>query len=353
MLNDSKHSLFHDTTQTLDETTSLFTHIYIETKARNHKRTKQILEQFPNAVLIEITHYKDIFNRSHQNYPLQKQHKNLILAVKEHQLIYEGAPVCQNFGNTHFYYTSSMMNCIYDCEYCYLQGMYPSANVVVFVNLEDIFTQVKSLLSKHPIYLCISYDTDLLAMEQILGYVRAWLEFARTQEGLTIELRTKSANFTAIQDCMPLDRFLLAWTLSPETIVTSYEHLTPSLESRLKAIKTAQESGWNVRLCFDPIIDINDWNVCYQHMLDTVCSYVKMDDIYDVSIGVFRVSSGYLKTMKRQRPDSVIIQYPYENDHGVSHYGTIRSNELITTMKQKLEHIVPEEKIFIWKENEK
>ena len=35
------------------------------------------------------------------------------------------------------------MNCVFDCEYCYLKGMYPSANLVVFVNLEDIFAEVE------------------------------------------------------------------------------------------------------------------------------------------------------------------------------------------------------------------
>mgnify|MGYP006970641936 FL=1 len=30
-----------------------------------------------------------------------------------------------------------MMNCIYDCSYCYLKGMYPSGHMVLFVNIED------------------------------------------------------------------------------------------------------------------------------------------------------------------------------------------------------------------------
>ena len=52
-----------------------------------------------------------------------------------------------------FDYTSCMMNCVFDCEYCYLKGMYPSGNVVLFVNLDDIFDEVYKLLQKHP---CIS-----------------------------------------------------------------------------------------------------------------------------------------------------------------------------------------------------
>ncbi len=63
------------------------------------------------------------------------------------------------------------MNCIFDCAYCYLKGMYPSANIVVFVNLEeDIFAEVERVLENHPLYLCVSYDTDLLALEPLIGF---------------------------------------------------------------------------------------------------------------------------------------------------------------------------------------
>ena len=31
------------------------------------------------------------------------------------------------------YYFSHMLNCIYDCKYCFLQGMYNSANYVLFI----------------------------------------------------------------------------------------------------------------------------------------------------------------------------------------------------------------------------
>ena len=117
----------------------------------------------------------------------------LILAKKEGQLIYDGSRECQNFGNEHFYYTSCMMNCLFDCEYCYLQGMYPSADVVIFMNIEDIFDEVDRLLYEHEVYLCVSYDTDLIALEAITGYCRRWIEYARGKQGLTIEIRTKAS----------------------------------------------------------------------------------------------------------------------------------------------------------------
>ena len=84
---------------------------------------------------------------------------------------------------------------MYDCEYCYLKGMYPSGNLVIFVNLEDIFAETKRRLAGRPMYLCVSYDTDLAAVEPITGYVSEWVKFVRAQNvgcrgQVKIELRS-------------------------------------------------------------------------------------------------------------------------------------------------------------------
>ena len=83
-----------------------FSHIYVEKSVRNHARTQNILDKFPSAQIIEIGHYKDVFCRSRQNIRLQHCAQKLILAARQGTLLYEGAPVCQRFGNEHFYYVS-------------------------------------------------------------------------------------------------------------------------------------------------------------------------------------------------------------------------------------------------------
>ncbi len=108
------------------------------------------------------------------------------------------------------------MNCIYDCEYCYLKGMYPSANVVLFVNLEDIFAEVERLLEQHSVYLCVSYDTDLLAVEPVIGYTAEWMRFTTEHENLTIEVRTKSANVHYFKQQAVTERVIFAFTMSPQ-----------------------------------------------------------------------------------------------------------------------------------------
>lgn len=325
-----------------------FTHIYVEEEILNHPRTRQILNRFSNAQIISITHYKDVFNRTHQSFIHQKNSPNLIIAKKHGELIFHGAPVCQGFGEEYFYYTSSIMNCLYDCEYCYLQGMYPSANLVVFVNLEDIFSSVTKLLQEHKVYLCISYDTDLLALEGLFGFVSSWCEFAMHHPDLTIEIRTKSANQKALRALPVLPNVIYAFTLSPETVIESYEHGTPSLFSRIEAIKTALSLGHLVRLCFDPMIYVANYKNVYEEFFDYLWTQISPDMIRDISLGVFRVSKDYLKRMRKQRPQSAIIQYPYEPEEGVAHYGRDTTKEMMNFAYQKLLECFDKERIFIW-----
>lgn len=330
-----------------------FSHIYVEKAVKDHPRTKRILQKFPQANIIFIDHYKDVFCRKRQNFILQQKTQNLILGTKQGNLIYKGAPVCQNFGNENFYYASCIMNCIYDCEYCYLKGMYPSGNMVIFVNLEDIFDEVRNHLKKHAMYLCISYDTDMLAMEPVAGYTKEWISFAETQinlwERLKIEIRTKSADSRFWQTHSPVPGIIYAITLSPQAVIDAYEHKTPSLKQRLASAKEAIQRGFPVRLCFDPMLYCKGWELQYSEMLKRVFAEINMNKIEDVSVGTFRVSQDYLKKMRKNQPGSAVVQFPYQNDGGVYHYSKELTEQMEGFLTDNLKKELPENKIFLWK----
>lgn len=327
-----------------------FSHIYVEKSVRNHFRTQEILAKFPQARVIEINHYKDVFCRSRQSYTLQHRSQNLILAEKQGELLYEGAQVCQSFGNEYFYYTSCMMNCVFDCEYCYLKGMYPSANIVVFVNLENIFAEVEQMLRRHPLYLCVSYDTDLLALEQVIGYAKKWCDFTQKHDNLKIEIRTKCANKLFFQRVRPIQSVIYAFTLSPQAVIEAYEHKTPPLKERLSCASEAIQAGCPVRLCFDPMIYLPEWKKHYEEMLEMVFDAVELAEIIDVSVGTFRVSQDYLKKMRKQEPDSAAVWFPFQNENGFYHYPDELMEQMEGFLIERLEKKISKEKIFRWKE---
>ncbi|MDE6924039.1 MAG: radical SAM protein [Acetatifactor sp.] len=327
-----------------------FSHIYVERAVRDHVRVQTILAKFPQAEVIEIGHYKDVFCRSRQSYRLQHRTQKLILAARQGTLLYEGAPVCQSFGNQYFYYTSCVMNCVFDCEYCYLKGMYPSANMVIFVNLEDFFAETERVLESHSLYLCVSYDTDLLALEQIIGYAREWRDFAAEHEGLKIEIRTKCANHSYVRNVMPVPGVIYAFTLSPQRIIEAFEHHTSSLEERLSCAAELIRAGCPVRLCFDPMIYLPDWEQCYAGMLEQVYEIIDFEKLVDVSVGSFRISQDYLKNMRKQEPESAVVWFPFQKEKGYCHYPDDLMEQMEAFLTESLETRISGEKIFRWRE---
>lgn len=325
-----------------------FSHIYIERKVLQHPRTEQILAQFPNGRRIVIEHYKDVFCRRGQNPEQQIEAKALILAEKTGTLVYDGAKVCQSFGNEYFYYTSCVMNCLYNCEYCYLKGMYPSGHMVVFVNIEDIFAEVEDILKEHSAYICVSYDTDLMGIENIVHYVKLWIDFCKKHDNLKIEIRTKCGR-KDLWEKYPVDKnVIFAFTISPEYIVEHCEHHTSSMMMRLESAKAALEQGFSVRLCFDPMIYCPNWQSHYEQMMDMVVQMINMSELTDVSIGSFRISQDYLKKMRRNAPTSQVVQFPYQNVRGVYQYPPELLEKMENFLVEYLKKFVPEDKIFRW-----
>ena len=337
-----------------------FQHIYVEEAILQSPDVERVLRKFPKAKVIPIKHYKDVFNRKKQGRLAQSRSRKLILAKKEGQRLYDGAVVCQDFSESHFCYTSLLMNCPFHCAYCYLQGMYPSSNLVMFLNLEDYFSDCKKWIAeKGSLYLCISYDTDLLAMEGVYPYVEEFARFLNQENALRIEVRTKAGGeglWRKMQK-LPLSsdarkRMIFAFTLSPEEIIEEAEEGSARLSSRIFAIQKALEEGYLVRLCFDPMIYHPRWKELYGDLLQEVFEKIPMEQIHDCSVGSFRISESYLKAMGKALPSSPHTQFPYENTGGYYHYPKELMEEMEGFLYSRLQEKLPKEKIFRWDSQE-
>ena len=333
-----------------------FQHIYVEEAILQSPDVERILRKFPKAKVIPIKHYKDVFNRKKQGRLAQSRSRKLILAKKEGQRLYDGAVVCQDFSESHFCYTSLLMNCPFHCAYCYLQGMYPSSNLVMFLNLENYFSDCRKWIAeKGSLYLCISYDSDLLAMEGIYPYVEEFARFLNQENALRIEVRTKAGGegLWRKMQRLPLSsdarkRMIFAFTLSPEEIIEEAEEGTARLSSRIFAIQKALEEGYLVRLCFDPMIYHPRWKELYGALLQEVFEKIPMEQIHDCSLGSFRISESYLKAMGKALPHSPHTQFPYENTGGYYHYPKELMEEMEGFLYSRLQEKLPKEKIFRW-----
>lgn len=287
-----------------------FDRIYIEESIFSSERTKQISDKFPNAKIVKIPHYKNIFNRNKQNFSAQQNGKNLILAKATGNLVYKGSDYCNAFGFDKFYYCSTVMGCVYNCEYCYLQGIYPSANIVAFVNTEDFFEEIEKKTNGESALVCCSYDSDILALDSVLGTVKKWIEFAQKHSEITLEIRTKSANILPLEQ-KPLQNVIIAYTVSPESVSREYEGASPSLKARLTAADMLAKNGWRVRLCMEPVLVPIVPKSEYIALADIILRYCNSVKYEDIVVGEFRMNKSCYNKIAAQKYYSKLFHNPY------------------------------------------
>ena len=120
----------------------LMTFVYIEEEVRDHPKTLEVIEKINPCQIISIERHGEVFNRKSQNFRLQKRGPSFILAKKYGTCVYP-TPATYGIGAKENYYFSHLLNCPFDCRYCFLQGMYRSASFVLFVNYQDFQTAIE------------------------------------------------------------------------------------------------------------------------------------------------------------------------------------------------------------------
>jgi len=312
--------------------------VYVEAGILNDQNTRLILNNLNKPKVITINHYKDVFNQSGTQWRVQKAAQKIILAQRTDNFYYKGSDITPAFGFDNFYYNTLALNCIYDCDYCYLQGMFNGAHLVLFVNNNSFISKTAELVNseKKPVYMALSYDTDLLAIEHFYPYCKEWILFCATMPNLFVEIRTKSANTTALKKLTPNNNIILAWTLSPQTVIKRFEPRTPSMNARIKAIGQAIAMGWRVRICIDPILNFSGWKEAYSHMIDLLNLQINLNHADSYSLGVFRMNKLFLKRIQTTRDNSPLLFDNYETINDTATYQTNLKYKLINEIKTNL-----------------
>lgn len=319
--------------------------LYIEEDVLKDEKAIRIQKKLRYENKIICKSYREVFNPKNQNFRIQKKEPSVILAKKKKNLILK-APNKFNIGFSENYYFSHMLNCIYDCNYCFLQGMFNSAHYVIFVNYDDFLLNIKNKLNNSSNNICFfsGYDCDSLALEDITGFIEYFVEKFVKLNNVTLEIRSKSTNIKSIKKYHPSNKIIPAFSLNPENSITLHEQNTPKLINRINAIKELQNLGWNIGIRFDPFIwygEISKMSVFFEEIFKSI----NKNRIHSVTIGNFRMTNSYLKRMVKINPtDPYILEkqifqiLPSKNDD---------TEIKIANIKEKISEFIEDSKIFI------
>lgn len=321
-------------------------HIYVEREAATYPLSVQLLRRYAARPHISIEHYGEVFHRARQHFQIQKRRPALILAVSRERRIYKSDERIESFANRRLYYSDQLRNCLFNCSYCFLQGMHSSAHWLLFVNEEDYHHDAQQMVKERgTCWLSISYLSDLLGFEQEMALCSRWIKVARREPRLTIEIRTKSDNIRSLLNVAPIPNVLFVWSLSPAHLVQRHEHGTASLPNRLWAAHALMRRGWRIALCFDPILLLEQWEEEYRILLEQTFRRLPPEHIEQVSFGSFRMHPAFLKRLRRVQPTSDIVHQHYPSRQGVAAPPAETLQFLGATMRRMLHNFLPAERI--------
>ncbi|MEE8278979.1 MAG: DNA photolyase [Thermoanaerobaculia bacterium] len=322
--------------------------IYIEQGVADHPRTRAICRRFPRAQRIVCQRYGEVFNRKAQDFRLQKRRPALILAEKHDHFVL-GAPLAYAIGGERNFYFSHMLNCLYDCRYCFLQGMFRSAHYLVFVNYEDFQRAIDERLTEaegEEVYFFSGYDCDSLAFEGVTRFAAEFLPFFARRPRAWLELRTKSAQVEALLERQALPNCVVAFSFTPEEIHAGLEHGVPSVERRVRAMERLQEGGWRVGLRFDPLIYSQEFEAQYRRLFEVIFAAIGPPALHSVSYGGFRLPKGYYETLFRLYPEERLFAGPLEERGGMVAFPARLERQMFDFCAEELRRYVPTKLLY-------
>ncbi|WP_372655894.1 radical SAM protein [Halobacteriovorax sp.] len=336
----------------------MFDKIFVEKSYETNARAISIINRFPKAKVLTIDKIEDIFNRVKKPYLQKNESLNLFLGEKKGQLVKEAPDAYGLSGEPHYYFIHAY-NCIYECNYCYLQGYFNSPDIVLFLNHRDICNEIEKVTqecSKKGLtpWFHAGEFSDSLALTHITGELEIYHElFSRLPEA-KLELRTKSANIKALLELTPKKNIITTFSLSPADKIKKNDLQTPSLKARLNAIKKLADAGHPIGIHFDPVVYDEDFKEKYTDLIEQLFNALPVDKLEYISVGVVRFTKDVFHQVKKNYPSSELLS----SELIKSFDGKIRYNRpmrlwILSTIREVLLNAnVAKEKIYLCMEED-
>jgi spore photoproduct lyase len=287
----------------------MFEVIFIEEHLKTHSKVTEILKRYPDSEVKYINKIEDVFQRVKKPYLQKRTNLNLFLGEKKGQLVKIAPPAYGLSGEPHYYFVHAY-NCIYECNYCYLQGYFHSPDIVLYLNHEEIGEEIKKTAASHSntkVWFHAGEYSDSLALTTLSGELAFYFKLFTNISNAYLELRTKSVNIKELLKEKPLPNIITSFSLSPENRCKTNDLKTPSLKARLEAIASLHTAGFPIGLHFDPIIYEDDLLENYQTLCDQVLEVLPAESIRYISLGVVRFTKDVYHLVQKNYPDSDLL----------------------------------------------
>ncbi len=324
--------------------------IFLEQAVEKNPFAIKILNYFSKIPVKKIDKLENIFEAVKRPYLNKREGLQLFIGEKKGQLIKETPEAYGHLEGKHFYFIHAY-NCIYECEYCYLQGYFNSPDLVLFVNHNDIIGEMEKLVELNPKDKFVFHAgefSDSLALSHITKeWELYWDFFSKYQDRAFLELRTKSNNIKAIENLPSFSNVTIGFSISSQKSISLFDRKTPSLKARLQAIEILNSKGFKIGFHFDPIILSPDFLTEYQQLIQAILEIVKAKKIAYFSLGVVRFTKKVYREVINNYPKSEFMkQNMVKNDGMIRYPYDVRMFTLNQIKKKLLQKGISEKQIY-------
>lgn len=315
----------------------MFNTVFLEEDIQYNSYALNILNKIKYKDLILIKSYSDIWGRTKKPYLQKRETLNLFIAKKKGELV-KPAPDAYGLGKENHYYYVHAYNCIYECQYCYLQGYFHTPDLVLFVNHEDIIAEMTTLIAKpenKDAWFHAGEYSDSLALSHMTGELATYFDFFKKHPSNKLELRTKSVNIKPLLSLEPADNIYISFTLSARESAKQFDLKCPELKHRLNAIKKLVEHGYQIGIHLDPLIYQDDFKEQYQQLLQQLSSILPDKQLGYISIGVVRFTKDVFREVEANYPNSTMLKQDFiKSFDGKVRYNLPMRMWMMNTVKQ-------------------
>lgn len=326
--------------------------IFIEKSVLNDPYTKSITSHFEHISPTVIDKIDDVFQKVKKPYLHKRTDLNIFIGKKYGQRVKKAPPAYGMPNEPHYYFIHSY-NCIYECQYCYLQGYFHSPDLVFFVNHDEIILEMSNTLKKHKgtqrVWFHAGEFSDSLALSHITNEFQPYFEFFKQHKNAYLELRSKSCHIKSLKKLKPLPNTVVSFSLSPRKIARDFEKKVPPTSLRIKVMKELYEIGYPLAVHLDPIIYNEAVVENYKELIDDLASSVPLEKIQYYSLGVVRFTKNVFYQFQKNYPESSLVdsEWVQSIDGKVKYSRPVRSWILKEIKNLLIQEGVESDKIYL------
>jgi spore photoproduct lyase len=221
------------------------------------------------------------------------------------------------------------MGCGYECSYCYCKR-YKTEGVDIATNINEILTEVDHHSwfanvikpnQTHSEY--ITYDlgcnSDMSLHAKHYDWVKVF-DFFKNHPKAMGSFATKYVNPVFLK-YNPNNKIRIRFSLMPDKYSTILEPKTSSITSRIEAIDTFINAGYDVHINFSPVIVTNNWLDEYEKLFNQVNTIKNKDKVKAEVIFLTHNEGKHLYNVANNLPGENLLWRPDIQENKISQYG--------------------------------